>query len=112
VKCCMCERPRFNATTRFCWFHARAIANLQERSVVEVANCCYADIEFCILQELVERVAAVRPKLALKLAGLLEHLDALTPDEGLQFAHFSSAEREFLRSRLEEIVTAAMGMPA
>jgi hypothetical protein len=108
----MCERPRFNETTQYCWLHVRALANLQERPITEVADCCYADIESGILQELADRVAAVRPKLAIKLGLFLEHLDRLSVEEAEQFAAFTPMEREFLRSRLEEITTAALGVPS
>jgi hypothetical protein len=79
---------------------------------LEVADCCYADVEGWILAEFLSRVWSVRPKLAAKAEALIQHLDDLTADEGLQFANFSPAEREFLRSRLSEIMDAAVGTPA
>jgi hypothetical protein len=112
TKCCMCERPRFNETTRYCWLHVRALANLEERSILEVADCCYADVEGWILAEFMDRVRSVRPKLAVKAEALIQHLDELTADESLQFTSFTPAEGEFLRSRLSEIMDAAVGTPA
>jgi hypothetical protein len=109
---CRCGRPRFNATTQYCWLHARAVGNLQERTVMEIANCCYADVEGWILAEFLSRVWSVRPKLAAKAEALIQHLDDLTADEGLQFANFSPADGRFLLSRLEEITRAAVGTPA
>ena len=112
MKCCMCERPRFNDTTQYCWLHARTIANLQGRTVMEVANCAYEGVENWALREFLDRVRSVRPKLALKVEGLLEHLDGLSVAEAEMFAGFTPAECEFLRSRLDEIFSASIEMMA
>jgi hypothetical protein len=79
---------------------------------MEVAHVAYSEVEGWVLRELLDRVRSVRPKLAGKLEGLLEHLDELTVDEAKMFAGFTPAEREYLRSRLDEIVSASIEMMA
>jgi hypothetical protein len=113
VKCLWCERPRFNGTSEYCWFHARALANLQERPIVEIANCSYESAYSWGEIELCNRVLAVYPKMADRLATLLDNLDNLSVTEGRQFVNalFSPTEAEFLRSRAGEI-WAALGTPA
>jgi hypothetical protein len=113
VKCSMCERPRFNESTPYCWLHARAVAGLEERSVMElIGDCCYKDVETWVFCEFLDRIRSVRPKLAGKVELLIENLQVLTVPEAEQFADFSPAEREFLRSRLDEIVSASIEMMA
>jgi hypothetical protein len=115
VLCCICEKPAFDLyePAPLCWWCCRTYAEAQQKSVAEVvADSYYEEIEIWILREFMDRVTAVRPKLATKVEGLLEHLDDLTVGEAAQFASFTPMEREFLRSRLSEIMDAAVGAPA
>jgi hypothetical protein len=89
------------------------MANLEERPVMElIGDCTYSEVEEYILREFLSRVWSVKPKLGAKAEALIQHLDDLTANEGLQFANFSPADGRFLLSRLEEITRAAVGTPA
>jgi hypothetical protein len=115
MHCCICQKPAFDlyGPAPLCWWCCRTYAEAQQKSVAEVvSDSYYEEIEFWILREFMDRVTAVRPKLATKVEGLLEHLDDLTVGEAAQFASFTPMEREFLRSRLSEIMDAAVGTPA
>lgn len=79
---------------------------------MEIADCTYSDLENWVLIELWDRTTAVHPKLADRLETLINNLDNLSVREGEQLASFTPAEAKFLRSRLEEIYTAALGTPA
>jgi hypothetical protein len=110
---CWCGKLSFGAHSPMCWWHLRTAAEFEGRSIAEISGACCDELAAWGEIELWDRAVAVYPKMADRLATLLDNLDRLSVTEGRQFVNalFSPAEVEFLRSRAEEI-WAALGTPA
>jgi hypothetical protein len=62
------------------------------------------DLETEVMVEFLRRAALVRPKLAERMAEVMDHFDVLTSDEGLAFGAFTPEECGFLLRTLENLL--------